>query len=94
MAKKSFKGGLDSLLSGSLPDDKSEDRTENPNNKAAENNPKEEPKEKEEHWLKIKNERLLKELHLWRTGRLDVKSFHESLKTKGLKYDSEKNIIY
>jgi hypothetical protein len=36
----------------------------------------------------------LKELHLWRTGQLDIQSFRESLEMKGLKYDSEKNIIY
>jgi hypothetical protein len=86
MAKKSFKGGLDSLLSGSIPQKEQK-----------ENDAKQEQKplsKEEKHWLQIKNERLLKELHLWRTGQLDVKSFHESLETKGLKYDSEKNIIH
>ncbi|MEA2041927.1 MAG: hypothetical protein U9N85_05180, partial [Bacteroidota bacterium] len=62
MAKKSFKGGLDSLLSNAdLPQKK-------PGNKK--NNPTEETSklsEKDKHWLQLKNEKLLKELHLWRT---------------------------
>lgn len=88
MAKKSFKGGLDSLLSGSMPDKKEHSDSQIQNDKKAELT------EEEKHFLQMKNERLLKELHLWRTGRLDVKSFNESLEMKGLKYDSDKNIIY
>ncbi len=88
MSKKNFKGGLDSLLSGSLDKNKTSDKDEPKTKKEVKLT------EEDKHFLQEKNDRLLKELHLWRTGRLDIKSFHESLKTKGLKYDAEKNIIY
>ncbi len=88
MAKKSFKGGLDSILSGSKIDQHQE-FVENQDTK------KNEPiSDQEKHFLQKKNERLLKELHLWRTGKLNLESFNESLKVKGLKYNPDKNIIY
>ncbi len=85
MAKKSFKGGLDSILSGSkINQEPEQPKTTSPSQLS----------EQEKHFLQIKNEHLLKELHMWRTGKMDLNSFHESLKLKGLKYDADKNIIY
>ena len=85
MAKKSFKGGLDSLLSNSKNIPKKRVFKSNENKPLSDD---------EKHWLQVKNDRLLKELHLWRTGRLNIESFKESLDAKGLRYNSEKNVIY
>ncbi len=90
MAKKSFKSGLDNLLASAGIKKK--------------NIPPEEPvaekkketkaiSEDEKYWLQIKNERLEEELFLWRTGKLTVNEFSESLKKHGLKYKEDTNEI-
>ena len=86
MAKKNFKNGLDILLSSSGIEKK---------------NKKEDIVEKikeldddQKHWLLIKNDRLNKELHYWRTGKLTPETFTESLKRNKLQYNSETNEIY
>lgn len=84
MAKKSFKGGLNSILSSSefFKDKDIEENAE-----------KKEISEDEKHFLVLKIEKLEKELFYWRTGKLTPEKFIESLKKHGLKYDSETNII-
>ncbi len=92
MAKKSFKSGLDNLLASAgikkkiVP--KEDTVVEDRQNKGEKNN-----KEKNKYWLLIKTERLEEELFLWRTGKLSVDEFNDSLKKHGLKYKSETNQI-
>lgn len=76
MAKKSFKGGLGSLIQDSRINSEKE-------NGAIDN----EQNEK----LLFKINELMEELHLWRTGKLNLKIFEQSLKENHLKYDAEKN---
>ena len=89
MAKKSFKGGLDNLLA-SAGIKKKEEQTEKPVEKKT---IKEESSDDNKHWMLIKNENLEKELAMWRTGRLSVSEFQESLKKHGLVYHSGTNEI-
>jgi len=86
MAKKTFKSGLDSLLSATGME-KDDQRTETENIKPAELSPE------EKHWLHLKIERIQKELKHWRTGSLTPETFAESLKQQGLTYNSETNEI-
>ena len=83
MVKKSFKSGLDSILSSN----KYITKKETPKKI------KKELSDDEKHWLLIKNENLLKELHLWRTGKLTVGKFEDSLKKHNLHYSAETNEI-
>ena len=83
MVKKSFKSGLDSILSSNKYITKKEAPTKI----------KKELPDDEKHWLLIKNERLQKELHLWRTGKLTVEKFEVSLKKHNLRYSSKTNEI-
>jgi hypothetical protein len=89
MAKKSFKGGLDNLLASAGIKKRSEIK------ETAQKKPdvKDSPSDDEEHWLRMKIERLKDELKLWRTGKLSVEKFNNSLKESGLVYDAESNEI-
>lgn len=90
MAKKTFKGGLDSLLSSSNFDNQqSQEGKENQN----ENLPEKELSKEEQHWLLIKIKRYEKELKLWRTGELTPEKFKNSLKDHGLSYNADSNEI-
>lgn len=80
MAKKSFKGGIGNLLKESL------DITNN--NSSSE--PNQESKERIT-MLERQIERLNEELWRWRTGRLNLEKFHESLKKHKLIYNPETN---
>jgi hypothetical protein len=84
MSKKNFKGGLDNLLSSSEFDN------EMFSNHNIENI---EIGEEMKHWLLIKIERLNEELFLWRTGKINVNEFNESLKKHNLKYNPQTNRI-
>jgi TATA-box binding protein (TBP) (component of TFIID and TFIIIB) len=91
MAKKSFMSGLDNLLASAGIKKKVEEKEiENPLDQTIE---KKEISEDESHWLLIKMKRLNEELLLWRTGKLNVNEFHESLKKFGLKFDQNNNQI-
>ena len=91
MAKKSFKSGLDNLLAsaGIKKKNVSEEVSVEKQQKVK----KKEISEDEKYWLQIKTERLEEELFLWRTGKLSVNEFNESLKKHGLKYTSDTNKI-
>ena len=87
MAKKSFKGGLDNLLASAgikkkidVKEDVAEQKKET-----------KDLSEEEKHWVLIKIDSLKEELKLWRSGKISVDKFHESLKKEGLKYNPEKN---
>ncbi|NPA67061.1 MAG: hypothetical protein GXO50_00465 [Chlorobi bacterium] len=90
MAKKSFKSGLDNLLA-SAGIKKKNIPAEEP--KKTENKDTDTISEEKKLLLAVKIERLEKELALWRTGKLSVKEFHESLGRFGLSYNPETNII-
>ena len=78
MARKSFKGGLGSLIQDSRKENLQE---------------KEEEKEgiKQEEKLLFKYNELNEELHLWRTGKLTIEIFEKSLKENNLKYNKKSN---
>ncbi|MCD4793952.1 MAG: hypothetical protein K8R54_12000 [Bacteroidales bacterium] len=87
MAKKSFIGGLDNLLASAglkKKIDVKEDITK-------EIKETEDLSDDEKHWLLIKLDNLKEELKLWRSGKISIDKFHESLKEQGLKYNSETN---
>ena len=90
MSKKNFKGGLGSLLSSTGLVEKKEEVKKEKENKNAE---KKELSDDEKHWLLIKIDRLNQELLFWRTGKIDVETFHETLKQHNLTYNSENNEI-
>lgn len=75
MAKKSFKGGLGSLIQDSRIDRQREAEKE----------------EVQDNKLLFKYEELNSELHLWRTGKLTTEIFNKSLKDNNLKYDEKNN---
>ncbi len=78
MARKNFKSDLGKLItSSSIKFDISEDKKKDSNN----SNDK----------LNFIINQLKQELHLWRTGKLTVDIFEESIKEYKLKYDAEKN---
>ncbi len=88
MAKKTFKGGLDSLLSSADIDEivevqRVQEETSEVSNLSSD----------EKHWLLLKIERLRRELKLWRTGELTPEKFHESLSLHGFSYNSKTNEI-
>ncbi len=78
MARKSFKGGLGSLIQDSRKEKKLE---------------KDEEKERSEQQerLLFKYNELNEELHLWRTGKLTLEIFIKSLKENNLRYDKKNN---
>ena len=87
MAKKSFIGGLDNLLSSAGLKKKTElkkDITE-------EKKETKDLSDEEKHWLLIKLDSLKEELKLWRSGNISLDQFHSSLKKHGLKYDPDTN---
>lgn len=89
MAKKSFKGGLDNLLaSAGIKKKVDENKKVISEKKIA---PKPNLSDDEKHWMLIKIENLNKELALWRTGKLTVSEFQESIKKFGLSYDAGTN---
>ncbi len=87
MAKKSFKGGLDNLLASAGLKKKNDVKEEVIEQKKETKNLSEE----EKHWVLIKLDNLKEELKLWRSGKISIEKFHESLKEQGLKYNSETN---
>lgn len=89
MAKKSFKGGLDNLLASAGLKKKTDEKSVVEDK----NKPKKEISEDKKHWLLLKNDELNQELKLWRTGKISVKLFHDSLKKHGLRYDASTNKI-
>jgi hypothetical protein len=91
MAKKSFMSGLDNLLSSAGFKKKTEEpEVEKPVDLT---NEKTELPEDEKHWLLLKMNRINEELLLWRTGKLNVDDFQNSLKKFGLKFDPDMNQI-
>jgi len=89
MAKKSFKGGLDNLLaSAGIKKKVDENKLVIPEKKKIKIK---ELSEDEKHWLLIKIDDLNKELALWRTGKLSVAEFQESIKKFGLSYNAGTN---
>lgn len=89
MAKKSFKGGLDNLLASAGIKKKIEEKTQIvPEKKEVKSS---DLSEDEKHWLLIKIDDLNKELALWRTGKLSVSEFQESIKKFGLSYNASTN---
>jgi len=75
--KKSFKQGLDNIIQESINLFKNED---NPNTEQIKQ-------------LKNRIDLLERELFLWRTGKLTIEKFNESLKEHGLKYNEDTNQI-
>jgi len=87
MSKKNFKGGLGSLLSSTgLVEKKVEEIKES-------KTVKKELSDDEKHWLLIKIDRLKDELYHWRTGKLNVQKFNDTLKQNNLVYNEENNEI-
>jgi len=82
MAKKSFKGGLGSLLENTFNNAgiKKEDLTPTKDDVSLDD-------------LKKELEICKAELSLWRLGELDKELFDESLKNEGLTYNSNTNSI-
>ena len=80
MAKKSFIGGLGSLIQDSR----------NENLKAQEKEKKEEITLSDDKLI-FKNNELNEELHLWRTGKLTTEIFNKSLKESNLMYNKKDN---
>ena len=78
MARKSFKGGLGSLIQDSRRENQLEKEVEKKEVVQDQN-------------ILFKNRELNEELHLWRTGKLTVKIFEKSLKENNLKYDKKNN---
>lgn len=83
MSKKNFKGGFDSLFSNTEIEKSSDD----------EKTDSVEMNDDSKRWFVIKINRLQKELQLWRTGKLNVEIFNESLKENGLSYNEDTNEI-
>ncbi len=90
MAKKNFKKGLNSLF---------QENSENINKlnqekeKISSDIDIENISDEKLKWLLIKIQRYEKELKLWRTGKLNIEKFNESLKDFNLEYDPETNEI-
>jgi len=95
MAKKNFKKGLDNLIEENIDDinemfSTKKEQTEIDNN-VVEQIDIENITDEKLKWMLIKISRLEKELRLWRTGRLTLDNFKESLKKSGLRYDKNNN---
>ncbi|GEM_PF-1261706 len=86
MAKKSFKKDIDSLIQESGIE------IENQEQKNQEQEPQNETISDEKvYFLQMKIEKLSTELRKWRTGKLSVQKFHESLAKFNLKYNPTTN---
>ena len=95
--KKNFKGGLDSLIETSLgitKEDIERNRMEQEQQATATAGVTTVVDTKEIEYLKYKIADLKSELYLWRSGKLTVESFAESLKNHGLAYNDKTNEIY
>lgn len=102
MAKKEFKSGLDSLLEETLKKHGKEMPINTPK-KQAKNQPKisnktetKDETSQSNQDINILKSRLLayeEELRLWRSGKLDVQKFEESLKAHKLNYNKQSNQI-
>ena len=95
--KKNFKGGLDSLIESSLgitKEDIERNRMEQEQQATATAGVTTVVDTKEIEYLKYKIADLKSELYLWRSGKLTVESFAESLKNHGLAYNDKTNEIY
>jgi len=77
MAKKSFKSGLGSLIQNSSIE--------------FENNGVQKDTDQEEKKLRFKINQLRDELKLWRTGKLTLEIFENTLKENKLKYNPKTN---
>lgn len=95
MAKKDFKKGLNNLIEENIDDinEMFSTKKEEPeiDKKIAEQIDIENVTDDKLKWMLIKISRLEKELNLWRTGRLTLENFKESLKKSGLRYDKNNN---
>lgn len=89
--KKSFKGGLDSLIEDSLGLSKKENKKEPAKKTKKPIEKKQEISDERLEYIEIQIKRLKDELWKWRTGELSIEKFHESLKEYGLKYNKETN---
>ncbi len=86
MAKKSFKKGITNLFEESLKDIHSLTSSDTLEKLDLNSLNDEEIK-----WLLLQLKRYDKELKLWRTGKLTLDKFHQTLKEHNLKYNPEKN---
>lgn len=96
--KKNFKGGLDSLIESSLGITKEDVERSRMEREQQENTTNETATvtvvdTKEIEYLKYKIADLKSELFLWRTGKITVETFAETLKNHGLVYDETTNEI-
>jgi len=91
--KKSFISGLDSLMEDNI-DDINQFNTKNVEKEKIielQNIDLNNITDEKVKWLMIKMMRYKDELKLWRTGKMTVEKFHESLKQNKLKYNSTTN---
>ncbi len=88
MAKKNFKSGLGSLIQDTrLNSEKEEEKKiESPEKKKAIQT-EEAISEEKKHWYALKIKDLKKELHLWRTGKMTMAKFAQTLKDLEMEYD-------
>ncbi|MBR4215659.1 MAG: hypothetical protein IKR94_10105 [Bacteroidales bacterium] len=94
--KKNFKGGLDSLIESSLgitKEDIERNRMEQEQKPTEPEGVTTVVDTKEIEYLKYKIADLKSELYLWRSGKLTVETFAESLKNHGLVYNDKTNEI-
>lgn len=94
--KKNFKGGLDSLIESSLgitKEDIERNRMEQEHKATESDGVTTVVDTKEIEYLKYKIADLKSELYLWRSGKLTVETFAESLKNHGLAYNDKTNEI-
>ena len=89
--KKDFRGGLNSLINDSIDDINQVTGNKQDEKKETDKINIEDISDEKVKWLFIKMSRLEKELELWRTGKLSVKTFRQTLKEKGLRYNSKTN---
>ncbi|MBN2894036.1 MAG: hypothetical protein JXL97_19355 [Bacteroidales bacterium] len=94
MAKKNFKSGLDDFFKENINEvksvnenfDKKEEKVEEISTETISIESISDEKLK---WLMIKLQRFEKELHLWRTGKLTLEIFQETLENNNLEYDPD-----
>lgn len=100
MAKKNFKGGLDSLLSNSQIDSDIpkppvvEENVENNLENSDIDSNTVSITDEERAWYIYKIELLNTELKMWRTGQLTQPKFYKSLEEKKMTYNPEDNLFY
>ena len=88
MAKKNFKKGIGSLIQDSFTNQQNESQNEQSEQKS---NQEVKKLQKQIQDLKAQLKLQEDELHKWRTGKLTVDTFHESLKKYNLEYNPEEN---